>query len=109
MLNCLQQNDSAVKPLFQCRCHNAGSLQERLLSTSLAFCQHIVYPSCCQDAAQMQAVMGDCRPNCIVIDEVDGATGGSEGYSAVHALVKAITGDTKKRGTPGKLPAAAGV
>ena len=27
------------------------------------------------DAVQMQAVMGDKRPNCVVIDEIDGATG----------------------------------
>ena len=27
------------------------------------------------DAVQMQAVMADKRPNCVVIDEIDGATG----------------------------------
>lgn len=27
------------------------------------------------NAVQMQAVMGDRRPNCVVIDEIDGATG----------------------------------
>ena len=28
-----------------------------------------------QDAAQMQSVLGDRRPNCIIIDEIDGAAG----------------------------------
>lgn len=27
------------------------------------------------DAVQMQAVMDDKRPNCVIIDEIDGATG----------------------------------
>ena len=27
------------------------------------------------DAVQMQAVMGACRPNCVIIDEIDGAAG----------------------------------
>lgn len=28
-----------------------------------------------QDAAQMQAVLGTRRPNCIIIDEIDGTAG----------------------------------
>lgn len=27
------------------------------------------------DAVQMQSVMGSGRPNCVIIDEIDGATG----------------------------------
>lgn len=41
-----------------------------------------------QDASEMQSVMGEKRPNCIVIDEIDGAAGGSEATSAVSALVR---------------------
>lgn len=43
------------------------------------------------DAVQMQSVMGEKRPNCLVIDEIDGAAGGAEGKSAISALVKIIT------------------
>jgi hypothetical protein len=28
-----------------------------------------------QDAAQMQSVMGSRKPNCIIVDEVDGTAG----------------------------------
>ena len=31
------------------------------------------------DAVQMQPVIGDKRPNLVVIDETDGALGGAEG------------------------------
>ena len=34
-----------------------------------------------QDAAQMQSVVGDRRPSCIIIDEIDGAAG-----DALHTL-----------------------
>ena len=30
-----------------------------------------------QDAAQMQSVLGSRRPNCILIDEIDGTAGGA--------------------------------
>ena len=47
------------------------------------------------DATQMQAVIGEKRPNCVVIDEIDGALGGAEGKGAIHALLK-IVNATKK-------------
>jgi len=49
-------------------------------------------------------VLGSCKPNLVVIDEVDGATGGSEGHSAIAALVKIITAGSKQqtgKGTTG--------
>ncbi|GLC41596.1 hypothetical protein PLESTM_001218500 [Pleodorina starrii] len=43
-----------------------------------------------QDAVQMTAVLGGGRPNCVIVDEVDGATGGSETGGAVAALLKLV-------------------
>lgn len=40
------------------------------------------------NAMDMASVIGENRPNCIIIDEIDGAAGGSEGRSAISALVK---------------------
>ncbi|KXZ54843.1 hypothetical protein GPECTOR_4g915 [Gonium pectorale] len=42
------------------------------------------------DAVQMTAVLGGGRPNCVIVDEVDGATGGSETGGAVAALLKLV-------------------
>jgi len=43
------------------------------------------------DAVQMQSVMGEKRPNCVILDEIDGAAGGAEGRSAIQALIKIVT------------------
>ncbi|KAH7427153.1 hypothetical protein KP509_10G031900 [Ceratopteris richardii] len=48
------------------------------------------------DAVQMKSVMGDLRPNCVVIDEIDGALGGSDGKSAIDALLKIAYAGTKE-------------
>ena len=40
----------------------------------------------------MKSVMGSKRPNCIIVDEVDGTAGGSDSKNAVHALVKLVYG-----------------
>eukprot|EP00898_Chlorokybus_atmophyticus_P003584 jgi/Chlat1/4226/Chrsp27S04307 len=42
------------------------------------------------DAVQMQAVMGDRRPNCLVIDEIDGVSGGSDAKGAIEALIRIV-------------------
>ena len=47
------------------------------------------------DAVQMQPVMGDKRPNCLVIDEIDGALGGAEGRGAIQALLSIVNGGEK--------------
>ena len=39
-------------------------------------------------AMEMTSVSSDKRPNCIIIDEIDGASGGGEGRSAIQALIK---------------------
>ena len=45
------------------------------------------------DATQMRSVlMGDTRPNCVVIDEIDGALGGADGKGAIHALLTIVNG-----------------
>lgn len=46
------------------------------------------------DAVQMRAVVGDGKPNCVIVDEVDGATGGSEAVSAVSALLRIVNAGT---------------
>lgn len=43
-----------------------------------------------QDAVQMTAVLGGGRPNCVIVDEIDGATGGTETGGAVAALLKLV-------------------
>lgn len=55
------------------------------------------------DAAEMRSVVGEKRPNCIIIDEIDGAVGGSEGRSAIAALLKLVTATGKAKG--GSAPA----
>ena len=42
-------------------------------------------------------VLGSRKPNCVIIDEIDGATGGAEGHSAIAALVKIITAGSKQQ------------
>ncbi|KAK9916711.1 hypothetical protein WJX75_006133 [Coccomyxa subellipsoidea] len=49
------------------------------------------------DAVQMQSVLGAGRPNCVIIDEIDGATGGSEGRGAIQALIKLVQAGGGKR------------
>ena len=51
------------------------------------------------DATQMQAltVLKDRRPNCVVIDEIDGALGGAEGRSAIQALLSVVNGGGRGR------------
>ena len=45
-----------------------------------------------QDAIQMQSLMGERRPNCVVLDEIDGLIGGAEGRATVDDLVQIATG-----------------
>ena len=40
------------------------------------------------EATEMQSVYGDRRPPLIILDEIDGALGGSEGSGAIHELLK---------------------
>lgn len=48
----------------------------------------------------MTAVLGGGRPNCVIVDEIDGATGGTEANSAVAALMKIIkAGDAAPGGS----------
>ncbi|BDA40633.1 Chromosome transmission fidelity protein 18 homolog [Coccomyxa sp. Obi] len=53
------------------------------------------------DAVQMQSVMGAGRPNCVIIDEIDGATGGTEGRGAIQALLKLVQAGSGKGGGGG--------
>jgi len=50
-----------------------------------------------KDATEMQSVLSGGRPNCLIIDEIDGAMGGTEGKGAINALVKIITADGSKK------------
>ncbi|XP_024380878.1 uncharacterized protein [Physcomitrium patens] len=47
------------------------------------------------DAIQMKSVTGDNRPNCLVIDEIDGALSGAEGKGAIDSLLEIINADKK--------------
>jgi len=46
-------------------------------------------------------VLGSRLPNCVIIDEIDGATGGAEGHSAISALLKIINAGGKPQGKGG--------
>ena len=54
------------------------------------------------DACQMRSVVGGGaganKPNCVVIDEIDGALGGAEGKGAIHALLQIVNGGKKSGG-----------
>lgn len=59
------------------------------------------------DSVQMQSVIGDSRPNCVVIDEIDGLLGGPEGRGAVDVLLGIINaGDGGGGGDNGAAEAA---
>eukprot|EP00026_Physarum_polycephalum_P001668 Phypoly_transcript_01670.p1 GENE.Phypoly_transcript_01670~~Phypoly_transcript_01670.p1 ORF type:complete len:1072 (-),score=303.53 Phypoly_transcript_01670:11-3154(-) len=47
-------------------------------------------------AVAMQSVLGDKKPNCLIIDEIDGVEG-RESNSAIDLLVKLITAEKKKK------------
>ncbi|KAI4342598.1 hypothetical protein MLD38_027207 [Melastoma candidum] len=58
------------------------------------------------DVVQMDSVMGDSRPKCLIIDEIDGALG--DGKGAVDVLLKMILAEKKLEGEKknfGKEPA----
>lgn len=42
-------------------------------------------------------MLGERKPNCVIIDEIDGATGGAEGHSAIAALIKIINAGSSKQ------------
>jgi len=47
------------------------------------------------NATQMQAVFSVKKPNCLILDEIDGLTGGEKG--AIKELLKVINAKDKKR------------
>ena len=40
-----------------------------------------------ESAIEMQSVFGDCRPNLVILDEIDGALGGGDGRNAISGYV----------------------
>lgn len=42
------------------------------------------------DAVQMQSVIGEKKPNLVIVDEIDGALGGAEGRGAINSLLKIV-------------------
>ena len=48
-----------------------------------------------RDAMQIQSMFGENKPNCIILDEIDGAANGGEGRGAINMIVKMIQ-NTKK-------------
>lgn len=55
-----------------------------------------------RNAVEMKSVFSSKRPNCLVIDEIDGAMGGSGSAGAINALVRLIKGDDEKEEEGGK-------
>ncbi len=58
--------------------------------------------------AEMKSMFGDQRPNCLILDEIDGAMGGPEGKTAISALIKVIEGTKRKKKGGKKAAGAAG-
>jgi chromosome transmission fidelity protein 18 len=50
-------------------------------------------------ATQMQAVFSEKKPNCLILDEIDGLTGGEKG--AIKELLKVINAKDKKKAKAG--------
>lgn len=50
------------------------------------------------NAIEMKPVFGDCKPNLILIDEIDGALGGSGDNNFIMMLVKLATAGDKPTG-----------
>ncbi|KAK9725766.1 hypothetical protein RND81_05G167700 [Saponaria officinalis] len=48
------------------------------------------------DAVQMNSIMADSKPKCLIIDEIDGALG--DGKGAVEILLRMVASETKSRG-----------
>eukprot|EP00004_Rigifila_ramosa_P012134 TRINITY_DN260_c1_g2_i1.p1 TRINITY_DN260_c1_g2~~TRINITY_DN260_c1_g2_i1.p1 ORF type:complete len:711 (-),score=159.44 TRINITY_DN260_c1_g2_i1:3-2135(-) len=50
-------------------------------------------------AVEMKSMWGDHRPNCLILDEIDGATGDARGISVLLDIVKAgpVSGKKRKR------------
>ncbi|RMZ52707.1 hypothetical protein APUTEX25_000826 [Auxenochlorella protothecoides] len=57
-------------------------------------------------AATMRSVLADRRPNCIVVDEIDGALGGAEGAGAIAALLRIVQAPPVARAGRGLVPGA---
>lgn len=51
-------------------------------------------------ATQMQAVFSEKKPNCLILDEIDGLTGGEKG--AIKELLKVINAKDKKKAKAGQ-------
>ncbi len=49
---------------------------------------------------EMRSMMGEKRPNCIILDEIDGTTG-SEGTGAIDVLLKLCAKDARTGATGG--------
>ncbi|DBA00834.1 TPA: hypothetical protein N0F65_008477 [Lagenidium giganteum] len=41
-------------------------------------------------AMEMQSIWGDRKPNCIILDEIDGAMSGGDGKTAIHAIQEIV-------------------
>ncbi|ETV67609.1 hypothetical protein H257_16207 [Aphanomyces astaci] len=59
------------------------------------------------NAMEMQAIFGNNRPNCIILDEIDGAMGGPDGKGAISAIQALIAAPYSSRTKPSKQQHAA--
>ena len=49
-------------------------------------------------------MFGDDRPVCVILDEIDGAIGGSEGKGAINALIQIVKATGKRGNSALRIP-----
>uniref|UniRef100_A0AAV1U6W5 AAA+ ATPase domain-containing protein n=1 Tax=Peronospora matthiolae TaxID=2874970 RepID=A0AAV1U6W5_9STRA len=54
-------------------------------------------------AMEMQSIWGECKPNCIILDEIDGAMNGSDGKSAIEVIQEIVNAPLAKKKTGAKM------
>jgi hypothetical protein len=60
-------------------------------------CRLLSQLKCLKPHCLQVQVLGSRKPNCVIIDEIDGATGGSDGGSAIAALLTIINATGNKQ------------
>ncbi|CEG40886.1 chromosome transmission fidelity protein 18 homolog isoform x1 [Plasmopara halstedii] len=53
-------------------------------------------------AMEMQSIWGERRPNCIILDEIDGAMNGTDGKSAIDVIKEIVNAPLQKKKSGGK-------
>lgn len=56
-------------------------------------------------AMEMQSIWGERKPNCIILDEIDGAMNGSDGKSAIEVILEIANAPLQRKKTGAKTTA----